>query len=149
MRRTSPPALRDSRPSRLVGVLVLNTVVFAGCRYHLIPESRICEDLAFAISERTLVCEEDEELANQRHDDFLDATECLLPDKVKDEYNPNGILPADDNPEETERLEGLYDCVRAARKADCERVIANGDDPSFWIRQDPQCQNVVSTGGAQ
>lgn len=125
----------------LVGLL-------SGCRYDLWPESRICEDLAYAISERTLVCQDDEALANQRHDAFLEGTECLLSDEVEDPYNPSGILPADDNPEETERLERLYDCVRAARKADCAEVERDGDDPGFWVGLHEACTEVVSMGPA-
>ena len=130
------------------GVLWVPLAV-AGCRYDLIPEARICDDLAYAVSERTLVCEEDEALANDRHDAFVDDTRCLLSDAVDDPYNPEGILPANDNPEETERLETLYDCVRAARKADCDDVRDQGDDPAFWVGLHAACADVVSVGGGQ
>lgn len=120
----------------------------SACRYDLTPEARICDDLAYAVSERTLVCEESEALANSRYESFLDETECLLSDEVDDPYNPEGILVPDDNPEETERLEDLYDCVRAARKVACDAVRAEGDDPAFWIRQHASCALIVSAGGA-
>ena len=119
----------------------------AGCRYRLVPESRICEDVAFAISERTLVCEEDTELANARYHAFMDGAECLLPDEVTDPYNPDGILPADDNPEEDARLQGLYDCVRAARSVPCQRVTALGDDLSWWLSLDEGCAGVATAPG--
>lgn len=140
----------DLGPSWLEDALVVAVlaVLASGCRYDLWPESRICEDLAYAISERTLVCQDDEALANERHDAFLDEAECLLSDEVEDPYNPSGILPADDNPAETERLERLYDCVRAARKADCEAVESEGDDPAFWVGLHEACTDVVSLGGA-
>ena len=125
------------RPSLLLLTLV-------GCRYRLLPESRICEDLAYAISERTYVCEDDAELAEARHDAFSDAAECLLSDEVEDPYNPEGILPADENLPEQERLEGLYDCVRAVRRADCAAVAAEGDDPAWWLGLDPSCVGVAA-----
>ncbi len=121
--------------------------VVGGCQYRLIPESRVCEDLAYAISERTRVCTEDEGLANDRHDAFVDETRCLLSDKVEDPYNPEGILPAPDQPEEVERLERLYDCVRAARGADCDDVSEQGDDPDFWLGLESSCGDVAEAKG--
>ncbi len=131
------------RRSGALGLVLLLT----GCRYRLLPESRICDDLAFALSERSYVCDGDGTAANDRHDAFVEATRCLLPDEVEDPYNPNGILPADDKPEERARIERLYDCVRAARAAECTDVAAEGDDPAFWLGLDPACAEVAELAG--
>jgi hypothetical protein len=133
---------------RLSVLFIIPALLTAGCRYRLMPESRICEDLAYAVSERTYVCQDDAELAGERHAVFTDEVECLLPDEVEDPYNPDGILPADDNPEEQARLEGLYDCVRAVRQADCDAVAADGDDPAFWVGLHAACAEIVGVEGA-
>jgi len=126
---------------------LLPALLLVGCRYTLIPEARICEDLAYAVSERTLVCTEDASLAVDHYDAFVEQTRCLLSDEVDDPYNPDGVLPASDNPEETARLEGLYDCVRAVREADCAQVEASGDDPAFWLDLHASCPDIASVGG--
>jgi hypothetical protein len=92
--------------------LLIAASLLAGCCYRLLPGDRICEDLAYAVSERTRVCEEDAALANERHAAFSDAAECLLSDEVEAPYNPDGILPASDDPEGAARLERRYGCVR-------------------------------------
>ncbi len=122
-------------------------LLVSGCYYTLTPESRICEDVAFAISERTAVCQEDESLANARYHRFMDEATCLLDDTVTDPYNPEGILPPDDKPEETARLELAYDCVRAIRSTRCGLVKANGESLSWWLSQDPGCQQVATVDG--
>lgn len=121
-------------------------LLIVGCRYRLLPEDRVCEDLSYAISERTLVCTDDGALANARAAAFLDEATCLLGDEVEDPYNPNGILPADENPEENARLEGLYDCVRAARQAPCRGVEVRGDDAAWWLTLHPACADVAVVG---
>lgn len=118
-----------------------------GCFYRIEPESRICEDWAYAISERTLVCTDDADAANARYDVITDQTECLLSDEVDQPYNPNGILPADDDPDGNARLDRLYDCVRAARQADCADVDTRGDDPTYWLALDPACAEVATAAG--
>jgi hypothetical protein len=118
-----------------------------GCYYTLSPEARICEDVAFAISERTLVCLEDEALANARYHRFMDEATCLLDEEVTDPYNPEGILPPDEQPEEVERLERAYDCVRAIRGARCGLVRVSGDDLSWWLSLDEGCLQVATVGG--
>lgn len=127
--------------------LSLLLLLLSGCRYRLLPEARICEDLAYAVSERTHVCAEDADLANARHAAFEEAAECLLSDEVEDPYNPEGILPADENPEETARLERLYDCIRAVRQADCADVESRGDDPAYWVGLHPACTEIVAVDG--
>ena len=122
-------------------------LLWSGCGYKLIPESRICEDVAFAISERTLVCQDDPELANTRYHAFMDTATCLLPDEVTDPYNPDGILPTSDNPEEVARLEGLYDCVRRVRALPCPHVAAHGDDMSWWLSFEPTCADIAEAPG--
>lgn len=129
---------------------IATLALLVGCQYRLIPEARVCEDLAYAISERTRVCTEDPGLANDRHDTFVDRTRCLLSDEVEDPYNPEGILPAPDQPEEVKRLERLYDCVRAAREASCDAVSEQGDDPSYWLSLEASCADVAAaTGGGR
>lgn len=127
--------------------LLLLLPLGGGCIYDLIPESRICEDVAFGISERTLVCQDDADLANTRYHRFMDTATCLLPDEVTDPYNPEGILPASDNPEEAARLEGLYDCVRRVRTASCAHVAALGDDMSWWLSLEAGCASVATAPG--
>lgn len=123
-------------------------VVLGGCSYSLVPESRICEDVAFAISERTMVCSSDPDLSNARYAAFMDEAECLLPDEVTDPYNPEGILPTGDNPEERERLERAYDCVRAIRGAGCDRVERRGDELGWWLTLDAGCDEVATIEGS-
>ncbi len=134
---------------RWTAVSVALCLVSWACQYRLIPEARVCEDLAYAVSERTVVCTDDTDLANARAAQFQDEVECLLADEVEDPYNPEGILPAPEQPEETERLDRLYDCVRAARVADCDDVLEKGDDPGFWLSLDTACADVATAGGSK
>lgn len=120
-------------------------LALSACVYELVPDARICEDVGYAISARTLECTGDEALAVERHEQWEADAACLLSDEDPPEDNPDGILPMveSDYGAESQRLERLYGCVQAISELDCAAVEQRGDELGWWLRADPSCQDVA------
>ena len=84
------------------------------CLYKLVPDTRICEDVGYAISARTLDCLDDEVLAAERSEEWGERSVCLL-----------------------------YGCVQAIDALPCEGVALRGDTLSWWLQADPACAQVA------
>jgi hypothetical protein len=120
-------------------------IALLSCVYKLVPDDRICEDVGYAISERTLACQDDEELALARYHEWEDRSVCLLSSDDPPEDNPDGILPMveSDYGAETARLERLYSCVAAIGELDCTAVERRGDELAWWLSAAPACDGVA------
>ena len=115
------------------------------CLYKLVPDTRICEDVGYAISARTLDCLDDEVLAAERYEEWGERSVCLLDAEDPPADNPDGILPMveSDYGAEQDRINRLYGCVQAIDALPCEGVALRGDTLSWWLQADPACAQVA------
>ena len=87
----------------------------------------LCEDSAQAVSQQTLSCGGDVELANDRYDRVLSSAPCIA--KVQAGADPDGS------------------CAAAIRRLTCEQAEKLGDDARGWLER-AECATTFDLGDA-
>ena len=106
-----------------LGLLAAISILAVGACNPLteLPSERVCEEVGYAIANRTLACTGDTTLANDRYDLFEAEYACR----------------AGENADEP--VQSFYTCPGSIRKIPCEQVTVWGDDLDKWLQVDPVC----------
>lgn len=93
------------------------------------PTDQVCRDTGYAIAARTLDCEGDRELADERYAAFRADYRCLVSDLGRD--------PVD----------VYYHCVAEISRAGCQEVRRFNDDLRRYLALSPACAQFLSGPG--
>jgi hypothetical protein len=93
------------------------------------PTDQVCRDTGYAIAARTLDCEGDVDLADQRYEAFRKRYECQVRDLERD--------PVD----------VYYHCVAKISEANCTRIHNFGNDLERYLQLSPACAQFLSGPG--
>jgi len=113
--------------------------LLAGCTWlsPVDPDSP-CEEAGYAIARRTFDCTADPELANARHDRFLESTEC-----IPLTFDEMGQVTSGPGANQGVLAEDTYHCAFIISELACEVVAELGDDIAGWLEVSNACDYVV------
>lgn len=97
-----------------------------------------CNEAGYAIARRTYQCTGDPDLSNDRHDRFLDTTEC-----IPLEYDELGQVTSGPGANLGVAAEDTYHCAFLISELACEVVDELGDDIEAWLSVSNACAYVV------
>jgi hypothetical protein len=112
---------------------VFAALVALGCgdSYSAMPTDQVCRDTGFAIAARTLDCENDPDLADERYEAFREDYRCLVRDLERD--------PVD----------VYYHCVSRISQASCTQVRRFDDNLRRYLELSPTCAQFLSGPGLE
>lgn len=111
----------------LQSTLALCSVLGPGCNpLSELPPGRVCDEVGYAISNRTVNCTGDQKLAVSRYERF------------KKEYTCRA------GPNTEEPVRSFYTCPANIMKLTCDQVLAFGDDLEQWLLVDEVCGEFLS-----
>lgn len=115
--------------SRAPSPFALSVPLLAGCvAFKPMPPDQYCKEVGYAIAAVTEVCTGDTDLANDRHDAFVDQYAC-----IEHEVDEGGAVAPED----------LFDCAFRIQELPCDLVESYGDDISAYVSVSPGCALVV------
>lgn len=125
--------LRGASLMRVVALLGLclpgMAAVACGQPYEAFPLDQVCRDAGYAIAARTLDCEGDTSLAQQRYDRFNRDYRC-------------GVTSLERDP-----VDVYYHCTSQISGASCEQIRSFGDDLGKYLSLSPTCAQFLQGPG--
>jgi len=100
----------------------LAALMWWGCNPNQpLPPERVCEEVGYAIANRTVACDQGHDLAVARYDRFKAAYSCVA------------------GPNEEEPVDSFYTCPVNIGRIPCDQVELFGDDLDLWLSVDEVC----------